>query len=139
MHSLEADAATIRVQVLDEAPSTHAMNPPLLPSTTKRRLTRFSLRTKALPVDCSSSWLALTIQAHPFAASNVLDGYSIVLTPEDDRTEMETTVSVSGESAEREQPTHTTIEGNVKGAGQETRRGLQCFTCFQYSDALVAY
>lgn len=120
-------------------PSTHTIIPHLLASTTRRRLTCFSFQTKSLPVDSSNTWLALTVQAHPLTASNAIDGYSIVLTLEDDKIEMETSISVPEESAEPEQATHTTIEGKVKGAGQERRRGLQYFACFQYFNTLVAY
>ncbi|KAF7505739.1 hypothetical protein GJ744_000505 [Endocarpon pusillum] len=97
--------------------------------------------TKILPVDFSSRWLALTVQAYPIAALNAIDGYSIVLTADTDNIKAETSISISGESgesAEREPSTHATIEGNVKGASPG-RRGLANFACFQYFDTLVAY
>lgn len=89
-------------------------------------------------MDSSSTWLALTVQAYPIAALNAIDGYSIVLTAEADNIEAETSISISGESAEREPSTHATSEANVKGASQG-RRGLADFACFQYFDTQVAY
>lgn len=83
-------------------------------------------------------WLALTVLSHPIAALNAIDGYSILLTPDADNTEMDKSISVSQESAEREQSSYTAIEDDVKG-GAQGRKGLQNFAFFQYSDTLVIY
>lgn len=102
------------------------------------RLTHSSLQTKLLPVDLASGWLALTVLSHPIAALNAIDGYSILLTPDADKTGMDTSISVSEESAEAEQSGHATIEDNGNGDVQG-KRGLQNFACFQHSDTLVTY
>jgi hypothetical protein len=83
-------------------------------------------------------WLTLTVLAHPIAALNAKDGYSILLTPEVDNTENDESISESGGPAEQEQPTHASIDDNVKAA-RPRRKGLQNFACFQASDSLVAY
>jgi hypothetical protein len=104
----------------------------------KCRLTHSSFQTKLLPVDLASGWLALSVLSHPIAALNAIDGYSILLTPDADKTGMATSISVSQESAGPEQSGHPTIEGNGNGDVQG-KRGLQNFVCFQYSDTLVTY
>jgi len=71
-------------------------------------------------------------------ALNATDGYSILLTPPADNTEIDRSISVSGESADHAGSAHPAIEDNVKSTAQG-RRGLQDFACFQYSDTLVAY
>ena len=104
------------------------------------RLTLSSLQAKLLPVNLASEWLALTVLSHPIAALNAIDGYSILLTPNAYTTGMETSISVSKESAQPEQSSDPTTEdsGNVDDQGKGGR-GLQNFACFQYSDTLVTY
>ena len=83
-------------------------------------------------------WLALMAYAHPIAALNATDGYSILLTPEADNARIDTSILVSEKSAGREQSVDTAIEDNVEGAARG-RRGLHKFAFFQYSDTLVNY
>lgn len=85
----------------------------------------------------SKLWLSLTVVAHPTIAVNSTDGYSIILTPEADNTAIDTPMLASEESAEQGESARTAIEDNVQG--NQGRRGLQNFACFQYSDSLVAY
>jgi hypothetical protein len=94
-------------------------------------------QTKILPAHLPSNWLALTVLSHPIAALDAKDGYSILLTPDTNDTGMDTSISVSEESAEPEQSNPTVIEDN--GSGAQGRSGLQNFACFQFSDTLVTY
>jgi hypothetical protein len=89
-------------------------------------------------VDSSKIWLALTVLAHPIAALNATDGYSILLAPEVDNTESDESISVSEGPAEQEQSIHANTDNNMKAA-QPRRKGLHDFACFQYSDSLVPY
>lgn len=89
-------------------------------------------------MESSEWWLTLTVLAHPIAAIDATDGYSILLTPGAENTELDMSISVSEESTSEEQSLYLIHKDNVKGVAKGGR-GLQNFAYFQYSDALVAY